>query len=127
MTPPSPQRPISKEIEEAGTGLKPPPESPHEKTPSPEAPIQNTEPPVPSRPPPQQRPQSTLVVGSSSTLPSSSKRPVSENIDPQNESKGEDLIYDRLPVTLPRPPKPATVSIPLEPIVSQLTHNTTLM
>lgn len=73
---------------------------------------------MPTRPPPQQRPQSTLVVGSSSTLPSSSKRPVSENIDPQNGSTSEDLIYDRLPVTLPRPPKPPTVSIPLEPVVS---------
>jgi hypothetical protein len=57
------------------------------------------------RPPPQ-RPQSTLEIGSSATLP---LRPLSSNVDMTTG----DLIYDKLPETLPRPPKshPSTVTV----------------
>lgn len=66
------------------------------------------------RPPPQ-RPQSTFEIGSAATLP---LRPLSTNID----ATTGDLIYDKLPETLPRPPKTASSAsaVPLHPVVSYM-------
>ena len=92
-----------------------PPYSPHEKTPEGTSTQTKELTPVPlppMRPPPQQRPHSTFEAGSAATLP---LRPLSTNID---ASTG-DFIYDKLPETLPRPPKSYSSSaVPLHPAVS---------
>lgn len=66
----------------------------------------------PLRPPPQQRPHSALEAGSSATLPA---RPLSTaSVD----ATTGDFIYDKLPETLPRPPKAKTVTVPpMKPVV----------
>ncbi|XP_003386861.1 PREDICTED: proline-, glutamic acid- and leucine-rich protein 1-like isoform X1 [Amphimedon queenslandica] len=89
------------------------PESPHEKTPfSDSEPRQLSPAPLPPlRPPPQQRPQSTFEAGSSATLPA---RPLSASVD---YSTG-DLIYDKLPETLPRPPK-STPAPSMKPVIEE--------